>query len=140
MYGALVMFEDEFIHIVAISFSALVLTELIMVALTIRTWHHIMIIAELISLALYLLSLVVLKDYFGKKTSILVIIEFATLKYNDSEEKGLLGALFGIGSRKPFECYFHFSTAKKNVANFNMTSFWLKMFAKLFCRILFFRR
>lgn len=39
MYGALILFEDEFIHIVAISFSALILTELIMVALTIRTWH-----------------------------------------------------------------------------------------------------
>lgn len=65
MYGALIMFEDEFIHIVAISFTALVLTELIMVALTIRTWHHIMILAEIFSLALYLLSLVVLKDYFG---------------------------------------------------------------------------
>ncbi|XP_063989984.1 probable phospholipid-transporting ATPase IIA isoform X1 [Diachasmimorpha longicaudata] len=64
MYGALIMFEDEFIHIVAISFSALVLTELIMVALTIRTWHHIMVIAELTSLAFYLLSLFVLKDYF----------------------------------------------------------------------------
>ncbi|KAG5336793.1 ATP9B ATPase, partial [Acromyrmex heyeri] len=64
MYGALIMFEDEFIHIVAISFSALVLTELIMVALTIRTWHHIMMLAEIFSLALYLLSLVVLKDYF----------------------------------------------------------------------------
>lgn len=66
MYGALIMFEDEFIHIVAISFTALVLTELIMVALTIRTWHHIMILAEIFSLALYLLSLVVLKDYFGR--------------------------------------------------------------------------
>ncbi|KAK2580739.1 hypothetical protein KPH14_011366 [Odynerus spinipes] len=64
MYGALIMFEDEFIHIVAISFSALVLTELIMVALTIRTWHHIMILAEIFSLAFYLLSLIVLKDYF----------------------------------------------------------------------------
>lgn len=64
MYGALIMFEDEFIHIVAISFSALVLTELIMVALTIRTWHHIMVIAEFLSLALYLLSLFVLKDNF----------------------------------------------------------------------------
>ncbi|XP_058801289.1 probable phospholipid-transporting ATPase IIB isoform X2 [Phymastichus coffea] len=64
MYGALIMFEDEFIHIVAISFSALVLTELIMVALTIRTWHHLMVIAEVFSLALYMLSLVVLKDYF----------------------------------------------------------------------------
>lgn len=39
MYGALILFEDEFIHIVSISFSALILTELIMVALTIRTWH-----------------------------------------------------------------------------------------------------
>ncbi|XP_008558016.1 probable phospholipid-transporting ATPase IIA isoform X1 [Microplitis demolitor] len=63
MYGALIMFEDEFIHIVAISFSALVLTELIMVALTIRTWHHIMVLAEFLSLALYLLSLFILKDF-----------------------------------------------------------------------------
>ncbi|KAJ8870395.1 hypothetical protein PR048_029416 [Dryococelus australis] len=66
MYGALVLFEDEFIHIVAISFTALILTELIMVALTVRTWHYIMILAELLSLALYILSLIVLKDYFGK--------------------------------------------------------------------------
>uniref|UniRef100_A0ABD2XC76 Phospholipid-transporting ATPase n=1 Tax=Trichogramma kaykai TaxID=54128 RepID=A0ABD2XC76_9HYME len=67
MYGALILFEDEFIHIVAISFSALILTELIMVALTIRTWHHLMVIAELFSLALYMLSLVVLKDYFDSE-------------------------------------------------------------------------
>lgn len=40
MYGALILFEDDFIHIVAISFSALILTELIMVALTVRTWHR----------------------------------------------------------------------------------------------------
>nr|CAD7457737.1 unnamed protein product [Timema tahoe] len=64
MYGALVLFEDEFIHIVAISFTSLILTELIMVALTVRTWHIIMVMAELFSLALYILSLVVLKDYF----------------------------------------------------------------------------
>lgn len=40
MYGALILFEDEFIHIVSISFTALILTELIMVALTISTWHR----------------------------------------------------------------------------------------------------
>lgn len=40
MYGALILFEEYMIHIVAISFSALILTELIMVALTIRTWHR----------------------------------------------------------------------------------------------------
>lgn len=66
MYGALILFEDEFIHIVAISFSALILTELIMVALTIRTWHRLMVLAELLSLALYLLSLMILHEYFGK--------------------------------------------------------------------------
>lgn len=66
MYGALILFEDEFIHIVAISFTALILTELIMVALTIRTWHRLMVLAEIFSLALYLLSLAVLHEYFGK--------------------------------------------------------------------------
>lgn len=79
MYGALVMFEDEFIHIVAISFTSLVLTELIMVALTIRTWHYIMVLAELLSLGLYILSLIVLKDYFGEsqiKYAIIIIHEF----------------------------------------------------------------
>jgi len=70
MYGALVMFEDEFIHIVAISFTSLVLTELIMVALTVRTWHYIIVLAELLSLGLYILSLIVLKDYFGKCTTV----------------------------------------------------------------------
>lgn len=65
MYGALFLFEDEFIHIVAISFTALILTELIMVALTVRTWHYLMLLAELFSLAVYILSLILLKDYFG---------------------------------------------------------------------------
>lgn len=66
MYGALILFEDEFIHIVAISFSALIMTELIMVALTIRTWHRLMVLAEVFSLLLYLVSLVVFHEYFGK--------------------------------------------------------------------------
>jgi phospholipid-translocating ATPase len=38
MFGALLMFEVEFINIIAISFSALILTELIMVAITVKTW------------------------------------------------------------------------------------------------------
>lgn len=66
MYGALVLFEDEFIHIVAISFTALILTELIMVALTVRTWHYLIVLAEFFSLAVYILSLVIFKNYFGE--------------------------------------------------------------------------
>ena len=69
MFGALLLFEDEFIHVVAISFTALILTELVMVALTIRTWHPIMLLAELASILIYFLSLIVLTDFFGLTSS-----------------------------------------------------------------------
>lgn len=39
MIMSLVLFENEFLHIVSISFTALVLNELIMVALEITTWQ-----------------------------------------------------------------------------------------------------
>ncbi|XP_057210984.1 probable phospholipid-transporting ATPase IIB isoform X2 [Triplophysa rosa] len=64
MYGALVLFDQEFVHVVAISFTALILTELLMVALTVRTWHWLMVVAELFSLACYLASLAFLNEYF----------------------------------------------------------------------------
>ncbi|XP_048254813.1 probable phospholipid-transporting ATPase IIB isoform X1 [Haliotis cracherodii] len=67
MYGALLLFEEEFLHVVSITFTSLILTELLMVALTIRTWHYLMIVAEVFSLAIYIASLVVLKDYFDAK-------------------------------------------------------------------------
>ena len=66
MFGAVVMFDDEFIHIVSISFTALILTELIMVALTVRTWHWAMIAAEVLSLAIYLVSVIIFPQSFGK--------------------------------------------------------------------------
>ena len=66
MYGALLLFESEFIHVVSITFTSLILTELLMVALTVRTWHLIMALSMLFSLIIYILSLVVLKDYFGE--------------------------------------------------------------------------
>ena len=68
MYGALLLFEEEFIHVVSITFSALVLTELLMVGLTVRSWHWLMIVAQIFSLAIYIVSLAFFKDYFGKQT------------------------------------------------------------------------
>jgi phospholipid-translocating ATPase len=65
MYGSFLLFEDDFIHIVAITFTSLVLTELLMVALTVHTWHWLMIVAELLSFTSYVVCLVVFKDYFG---------------------------------------------------------------------------
>uniref|UniRef100_A0A674EZG9 Phospholipid-transporting ATPase n=1 Tax=Salmo trutta TaxID=8032 RepID=A0A674EZG9_SALTR len=64
MYGALVLFESEFVHVVAISFTALILTELLMVALNIRTWHWLMVLAEFLSLGCYIASLAFLNEYF----------------------------------------------------------------------------
>lgn len=66
MYGALLLFESEFVHIVAISFTSLILTELLMVALTIQTWHWLMIVAELLSLSCYIASLVFLHEFIGE--------------------------------------------------------------------------
>ena len=65
MYGALILFQDEFIHIVSISFTSLILTELIMVALTIRTMHQLMLLAELVSIFFYVMTLVIFHQYFG---------------------------------------------------------------------------
>ena len=65
MVGAFLLFEDDFIHIVSITFTSLLLTELLMIALTIRMWHPLMVVAELLSLAIYVLSLFVFKQYFG---------------------------------------------------------------------------
>ncbi|XP_058547746.1 probable phospholipid-transporting ATPase IIB isoform X4 [Neofelis nebulosa] len=64
MYGALLLFESEFVHVLAISFTALILTELLMVALTIRTWHWLMAVAEVLSLGCYVASLAFLNEYF----------------------------------------------------------------------------
>ena len=86
MFGALFLFEDDFIHIVAISFTALILTELIMVALTVRTWHWLMLFAELLSLLIYVVSVIVLKSQFGKLYDpYRVIYTFNPLMHNDSK-------------------------------------------------------
>ncbi|CAG2238567.1 E7.6.2.1 [Mytilus edulis] len=63
IYGALWLFEDDFVHVVSITFTSLILTELLMVSLTIRTWHYLMLLAEIFSLCIYIASLAVL-TYF----------------------------------------------------------------------------
>ncbi|CAF4796391.1 unnamed protein product [Rotaria sp. Silwood1] len=64
VYGSFILFDEDMTHIVSITFTALILTELLMIALTIRTWHASMIIGEIISFAAYVLSLIIFKSYF----------------------------------------------------------------------------
>lgn len=66
MLLSLLLFESEFLHIVAISFTALVINELIMVALEITTWHTYMVLSELGTAVVYFGSMAVLPEYFGK--------------------------------------------------------------------------
>ena len=77
------LFDSQLIHVVSITFTALILTELLMVALTIRTWHLVMIISEIVTIGIYISSLVLLQDYFGKLCDILgtsfVIFYFSLL-------------------------------------------------------------
>nr|XP_018266345.1 phospholipid-translocating ATPase [Kwoniella dejecticola CBS 10117]OBR88503.1 phospholipid-translocating ATPase [Kwoniella dejecticola CBS 10117] len=64
MLLSLLLFESEFLHIVAISFSALVINELIMVALEVTTWHSYMILSELGTAIVYFGSMAILPAYF----------------------------------------------------------------------------
>ncbi|CAD6573573.1 MAG: Putative aminophospholipid-translocase [Tremellales sp. Tagirdzhanova-0007] len=64
MLLSLLIFETEFLHIVAISFTALVINELIMVALEITTWHMYMVLSELGTAVVYLGSMAFLPAYF----------------------------------------------------------------------------
>ncbi|KAK0427670.1 hypothetical protein QR680_010355 [Steinernema hermaphroditum] len=66
MYGALIVFDSDFIHVVSISFTALIVTELIMVALTVHTWHWAMLVAQGLSLGLYAASLLILDNFFDR--------------------------------------------------------------------------
>lgn len=65
MLLSLLLFETEFLHIVAISYTALVINELIMVALEITTWHSYMIISEIATGVIYFGSMIFLPEYFG---------------------------------------------------------------------------
>lgn len=64
MLGAIYIFEADLIHIVGISFSALILNELLMIALEIVTWHYIMVVAEIGSLLAYVVSIRLLEGEF----------------------------------------------------------------------------
>ncbi|KDQ11220.1 hypothetical protein BOTBODRAFT_35523 [Botryobasidium botryosum FD-172 SS1] len=75
MIMSLVLFENEFLNIVAISFTALILNELIMVALEITTWHMYMVASEILTLLLYVVSIAFLPEYFD--LSFVVSVRFA---------------------------------------------------------------
>lgn len=89
MLSSFVLFEHDFIHIVAITFTALLLNELLMVALEINTWHYIMGLCEIGSIFIYILSVRFLETEFDRpfmtsisffaKVSIITLFSFMPL-------------------------------------------------------------
>lgn len=65
MMLAIWLFPEDFMNIVSISFTALVFNELLMVAFEITTWHRFMVIAEILTLLIYVCSMAWLDNDFG---------------------------------------------------------------------------
>lgn len=67
MVTAMLFFDHDFIHVVSITFTSLILNELLMVANEINTWHYSMVLSEFASLVFYVSSMRVLKAEFDRK-------------------------------------------------------------------------
>ncbi|KAI0560620.1 phospholipid-transporting ATPase IIA [Gracilaria domingensis] len=69
VFSVYVLWDDEYfttLHLSAISFTSLILTELLMVAFEVHSWHWMMFAAELCSLAFYGAAIFVLQDTFDQ--------------------------------------------------------------------------
>ncbi|CDF33958.1 phospholipid-transporting ATPase IIA [Chondrus crispus] len=67
VFSVYVLWDDEYfttLHLSAISFTSLILTELLMVAFEVHRWHWMMIAAEACSLLCYVASIFILQDTF----------------------------------------------------------------------------
>jgi phospholipid-translocating ATPase len=59
--------HDNFVNVVAITFSSLIFTELLNIYSQIQRWKLLMVLAELFSLCAYFVSILWLKNYFDLK-------------------------------------------------------------------------
>jgi hypothetical protein len=57
--------QEDQLQLITVSFTALVLNELVMIALEINTWHKYMVYSEIATFGFYFLSIPLLGDYFG---------------------------------------------------------------------------
>lgn len=64
MILSIMLFEAKFINIVSITFTVLLSTELLNVALEVHRWHTFMVVAEVASVVVYFVSLLLLPSYF----------------------------------------------------------------------------
>jgi phospholipid-translocating ATPase len=61
--------QEDQLRLTTISYTALIINELVMIALEINTWHKYMIYGEIVTIACYFISVPFLGDYFGASFS-----------------------------------------------------------------------
>eukprot|EP01105_Mastigella_eilhardi_P028715 TRINITY_DN965_c0_g1_i1.p1 TRINITY_DN965_c0_g1~~TRINITY_DN965_c0_g1_i1.p1 ORF type:complete len:1119 (-),score=300.14 TRINITY_DN965_c0_g1_i1:22-3324(-) len=64
MVVSMMLFESNFLNIVAITFTVLILTELLNIAFEIHNWNWLILVGELLTLLIYIGSIFLLPDYF----------------------------------------------------------------------------
>ena len=65
MILSITLFESDLTRLVSITFTSLILNELLLVAMKINHWHLYMIYAQIFSLIIYIIALNFLKNDFG---------------------------------------------------------------------------
>ena len=63
MYGSFLLFDDDFIHVVSITFTSLILTELLMVALTVSLSIGINVSVNFFDVCVYCNTLLLISSY-----------------------------------------------------------------------------
>lgn len=89
MISTLWLFNDQLVYIVSITFTALILNEIIYISSEVNKWHYLIIVAELIGFLLYVISFAAFKDElevpnndflsFALKVLILTTLSFAPI-------------------------------------------------------------
>ena len=67
MILAIRLFETDLTRILSISFTSLILNELILVGLEVSTWHRVMVLSQVFSVLVYTASMFILKKEFGRR-------------------------------------------------------------------------
>jgi phospholipid-translocating ATPase len=67
MILAIRLFETDLTRIVSISYTSLILNELILVGLEVSTWHRVMVLSQVFSILIYTASMFILKKEFGRR-------------------------------------------------------------------------
>ena len=62
MLGGIFLFEQRFVHVVGITFTSLILTENLMVAVEVKRWHPLMLLAQVLTLLVYVGALIALSS------------------------------------------------------------------------------